>query len=53
MKERCLYCYLDADFIVQWGPEADQKKSACSLHIEQLLSEVPAPEMWVVKVKKA
>ena len=52
MNDKCIYCYLDADYIVQWGPEADQKKACCTAHIERLLSEIAAPEMWVIKVKK-
>jgi len=47
----CKYCRQDAEYAVQWGPQAGQKEYACDDHIRELLASIKAPEMWVIKVK--
>jgi len=50
---RCEFCFLKAHYIVQWGADPKDKRSACKDHIRDPLDDVKSPEMWVVKVQKA
>lgn len=53
VKMKCKICKQDADFVVQWGPKAENKECACERHIGDILNAVNAGEMWVAKVQKA
>jgi hypothetical protein len=41
----------EADYAIQWGPQAGQKEFACDDHIRKLLESIEAPEMWLIKIK--
>jgi len=48
----CMCCPALAEFIIQWGPKADQKEYVCSEHMVDALGKIKAIEFYVVKVKK-
>tara|TARA_Y100000034_G_C6602317_1_gene262085 strand:+ start:276 stop:437 length:162 start_codon:yes stop_codon:yes gene_type:complete len=52
VSAKCKYCGLDADYVVQYGPQANNKEAACEDHVRKLLSSAKAQEMWIAKVQK-
>jgi len=52
MDDKCKFCGLDADYMIQWGPQSNQKVVVCSFHVTKQLSRIKANEMYIVKVNK-
>jgi len=52
MSDICKFCDLDAEYMIQWGPQSNQKDVVCSLHIAKQLSRIKANEMYIVKINK-
>jgi len=52
MNDRCRYCNMDADYIIQWGPKVGEKDQTCADHVSKLLDFANVPETWVVRIKK-
>ncbi len=48
----CIVCRKQAEYVVQWGRQPDQKEYTCAEHIPDLLEKVPALEFFVVKIEK-
>jgi len=48
----CATCRTKASYVIQWGPNADQKEYSCDDHVTELLKRVPAIEFFVVKIQK-
>ena len=45
-------CSKKADFIIQWGPQQDQKEYVCSADMAEALEKIKAIEFFVVKINK-
>ncbi len=48
----CINCRKSAEFVIQWGPAADQKEYVCSEHLLDAIERIKAIEFFVVKVQK-
>jgi len=48
----CINCSKEAEFIIQWGPEKDQKEYTCAPCMPTALSKIKAIEFYVVKIRK-
>lgn len=48
----CIYCQKEAEFVIQWGPNADQKEYVCSDHLSSAVTKIKAMEFYVVKIGK-
>ena len=48
----CIRCSKDADFVIQWGPNADQKEYVCIDHLTETIDGIKAIEFFVVKITK-
>tara|TARA_X000001388_G_scaffold2464_1_gene1913 strand:+ start:332 stop:496 length:165 start_codon:yes stop_codon:yes gene_type:complete len=52
MGKYCIRCRKHADFVIQWGPNADQKEYVCSHHLADAVEAIKAIEFFVVKIGK-
>jgi len=52
MKKYCIKCRTPANFVIQWGPNADQKEYVCSYHLAETVEAIKAIEFFVVKIGK-
>ena len=48
----CMCCSEEAEFIIQWGPNKDQKEYVCSEHMTDALAKIKAIEFYIIKVRK-
>ena len=48
----CIKCSKSAEFVIQWGPNADQKEYVCSEHLAEFVCGIKAIEFFVVKIHK-
>ena len=46
----CIKCSKSAEFVIQWGPNADQKEYVCSEHLAEFVCGIKAIEFFVVKI---
>ena len=47
-----MVCNGKSDFVIQWGPNPDQKEYVCAKHIAESIERIPAIEFFVVKLVK-
>jgi len=50
--KNCLVCQKPANFVIQWGPDADQKEYVCADHLAIAVENIPAIEFFCVKLQK-
>ena len=48
----CMACHKEATFVIQWGPNPDQKEYVCSDHLATAVEKIPAIEFFCVKITK-
>ena len=50
--DTCRPKLVDAKFVVQWGPNSNQKIYVCASHLPEVIDAIDAIEFFVVKVNK-